>query len=174
MKAEVFFESFDMEGLLQRFGKKIPGIGIMGRTFVKHPKNLESFALPIARKLVKDKGFDVEIKSITVDADGPVVKGMAVELGHIDYAQVGVAALPVAKALFEKKAPEHVMLKALDILGADAPALVKAAASSVSDAKKEKLICLFAEEYGDLAAEKGNALLEKKNLPIRLSGIAVH
>lgn len=174
MKADVFFESFDMEGLLQRFGKKIPGIGIMGRTFVKHPKNLENFALPIARKIIKDKGFDVELKSITVNADGPTVKGMTVELGHIDYAQTGVAALPIVKALFEKKKPDHVILKALNELDADAPALIKAAAASVSDAKKEKLISLFAAEYGDMMAEKANGLLEKKRLPVKISGVAVN
>ena len=173
MKAEVFFESFDMEGLLQRFGKKIPGIGFMGKTFVKHPKNLESFALPIAKKVVKDKGFDVEIKSITVDADGPTVKGIAVELGHIDYAQVSVAALPIIRELLEKKKPDHVILKALTILDADAPALARATASTVSDAKKERLICLMAEEYSDLLAAKGNGLLEKKRLPVKLSGVSV-
>ena len=173
MKATVTFASFDMEALLQRFGKKIPGIGLMGRTFVKHPKNLETFALPIARKALKDKGFDVELKSITLDADGAEVKGISAEFGHIDYAQVGVAALPLIKGLFEKKKPDHVALKALDVLGADAPALVRAAAATVSDAKKEKLICLLAGEYGPVLAEKGNAALEKKRLPVKVSGITV-
>lgn len=173
MKADVFFESFDMEGILQRLGKKIPGIGIMGRTFVKHPKNLEGFLLPIAKKILKDKGFDVELKSITVNADGADVKGMTIELGHIDYAQNGIAALPIINELLKKKKPDHVMLKAIDVLDADAPALIKATASSVSDAKKEKLICLIAEEYGDLLAAKGNGLLEKKQMPVKISGIAV-
>lgn len=173
MKAEIFFESFDMEALMERFGKKIPGIGLMGKTFVKHPKNLESFALPIAKKIIKDKGFDVELKSIGIHADGSVVKSVSAEFGHINYAQVGVAALPIVKKLFEKKKPDHAALKALDLLDADAPALIRAGAAAVSDQKKEALISLLAEEYGTAITKKGNDLLEKKRLPVKLSGISV-
>ena len=174
MKADVFFESFDMEALLQRFGKKIPGIGLMGRTFVKHPKNLETFALPIVKKMIKDKGFDVEVKSITINAEGSDVKGVSVEFGHIDYAQTAVAALPLIKSLIAKKAPEHAALKALDIVDGDAPALIRAVCASVSDGKKEKLAALAVTEYGGLLVKKGNGFLEKKRLPVKIAGVALN
>ena len=173
MKAEIVFESLDMAAMMDRFGKKIPGIGLIGKTFVKNPKNLETFALPAVKKILKDKKLDVEVKKITINANGPAVESVIAEFGRIDYAGVGVAALPIAGSLLKKKNPEHPVLKLMDVLGTDAESLVRTGASNVSDAKKELLLKTAVEEYQTPIVEKINGLIKKKKLPAAVSAVRI-
>lgn len=171
MKAEIVFESFDMAGIMDIFGKKIPGLGFFGKTFVKNPKNLESFALPAVKKILKDKNIDVEVTKITINADGPNVQGVAMELGRINYASVGTAALPMLEDILKKKKPESPILKMMDILGSDSETLVRSFAANVSDAKKERLIETAVTEFQPQICEKFNGFIAKKKLPVKVAAV---
>ncbi len=173
MKTEIVFESFDMAAMMERFGKKIPGLGLIGKTFVKNPKNLETFALPAVKKILKDKNLDVEVKKITINADGPAVRSVETEFGRIDYANLGAAALPLAEELLKKKKPESPALKLLEILGDDAETLIRSGAANVSDAKKELLLKTAAAEFQPQICDKLNGVLAKKKLPAKVAAVRV-
>ena len=173
MKAEIVFETLDMAAMMDRFGKKIPGLGLFGKTLVKNPKNLETFALPAVKKILKDKKLDVEVKKITINAEGSSVSSVSAEFGQIDYAGVGVAALPMIGELLQKKKPEHPVLKLLDVLGPDAQTLIRTGAANVSDAKKELLLKTAVTEYQSLLVEKLNGLIAKKKLPAEVAAVRI-
>lgn len=173
MKAEIVFETFDMAAIMDTFGKKIPGLGLFGKTFVKNPKNLETFALPAVKKMLKDKNLDMELKKITINADGSDVRGVSFEFGLIDYAGVCAAALPMLVDTLQKKKPESLALKSLEILGPDTETLVRLAAANVSDAKKERLLQSAVAGYQPQILEKLNGALSKNQLPASVGAVKI-
>ena len=190
MEAKILFSAFDTQAILARFGKKLPGAGLLGKTLLKHPKKLGDLALPVARKMIKDNGFDMEWNNITVEAEDAAVKSVTVGIGRIDYAQVGVAALPLAQKLLHREiAPEDVLDalnkvelpdceafdKAKEAVAAesDVPAMIRAAVGAVSDAEKPELVKQFLAAYQEKLCEKGNSLLQKKHLAATVSSVDV-
>ena len=191
MDAKILFSSFDTQAILARFGKKLPGTGLLGKTLLKHPKKLGDLALPIAKKLIKDNGFDMELNSITVDAEDAAVKSVTVGLGKINYAQVGVAALPLAQKLLHKEITPQDVLDALEKVDlpdseafakakeaasaeSDVPAMIRAAAGAVSDAEKPELAKQLLAAYQEKLCEKGNSLLQKKHLAASISAVDIN
>lgn len=191
MDAKILFSSFDTQSILARFGKKLPGAGLLGKTLLKHPKKLGDLALPFAKKIIKDRGFDMELNSITVDAEDAAVKSVTVGFGKINYAQVGVAALPLAQKLLHKKiTPQDVQdaLEKVDLPGSEAfakakeaaaaesdvPAMIRAAVGAVSDAEKPELAKQFLAAYQEKLCEKGNSLLQKKHLAATVSAVDIN
>ena len=190
MDAKILFSSFDTQSMLAKFGKKLPGAGLLGKTLLKHPKKLGDLALPIAKKLIKDNGFDMELNSITVDAEDAAVKSVTVGLGKINYAQVGVAALPLAQKLLHKEITPQDVLDALEKVDlpdseafakakeaasaeSDVPAMIRAAAGAVSDAEKPELVKQLLAAYQEKLCEKGNSLLQKKHLAASVSAVDI-
>ena len=190
MRAEISFSSFDTEALLARFGKKIPGAGLLGKTLLKHPKKLGDLALPLAKKIIKDKGFDMDLTGITVNAENAVVKSVVVDIARINYAQVGVAALPMAAQFLHREPTAEDVTEAMDkvdlpddeALAAvkeavtaqnDVPAMIRAGAGAVSDDEKLTLAKNLLTAYQEKLCEKGNELLAKKRLPATVSAVTL-
>ena len=191
MDAKILFSSFDTQAILARFGKKLPGAGLLGKTLLKHPKKLGDLALPFAKKLIKDRNFDMELNSITVDAEDAAVKSVTVGFGKINYAQVGVAALPLAQRLLHKEITPQDVLDALEKVDlpdseafakakeaasaeSDVPAMIRAAAGAVSDAEKPELAKQLLAAYQEKLCEKGNSLLQKKHLAASISAVDIN
>ncbi len=188
MKTEILFASFDTEGLLARFGKKIPGAGLLGKTLLKHPKKLGDLALPLAKKIIRDKGFDMELDSITVNADNAVVKSVVVDVARINYAQVGAAALPMAEQFLHRPLTAQDVVDAMEKIDlpdneafakvkaaaaaqTDVPAMIRAGAAAISDAEKLALAKAFLTAYQGKLCELGNGLLGKKRLPATVAAV---
>ena len=191
MKAEVLFSSFDTQALLARFGKKIPGVGLMGKTLLKHPKKLGDLGLPLARKLIKDHHLEMELGGIDVQAENAVVKSVSVDVTRINYAQVGVALLPVLQnrlrrtitpqdvtdALEKVELPDNGSLdkvKAAVAAQSDVPNMIRAAADSLSDSEKLALAKAFVSAYQEKLCEKGNSLLTKKGLAAKIAAVRLN
>ena len=190
MEAKILFSAFDTQSILAKFGKKLPGAGLLGKTLLKHPKKLGDLALPVAKKMIKDHGFDMELNSITVDAEDAAVKSVTVGLGKIDYAQVGIAALPLAQKLLHREITPEDVVDALDKVDlpdceaferareaaaaeSDVPAMIRAAVGAVSDAEKPELAKQFLAAYQEKLCKKGNSLLEKKHLAAAVSSVEI-
>lgn len=190
MKTEIRFAFFDTEALLARFGKKIPGAGLLGKTLLKHPKKLGDLVLPLAKKIIKDKGFDIELDSITVNADNAVVKSVEVNITRINYAQVGEAALPLAEHFLHRELTAQDVTDALDKIDlpdneafakvkaavaaqGDVSAMISAGAAAVSDAEKLALAKAFLAAYQDKLCKLGNGMLEKKRLSAAVSSVTL-
>ena len=190
MKTEILFSAFDTEALLARFGKKIPGAGLLGKTLLKHPKKLGDLALPLAKKIIRDKGFDMELTGITVNADNAVVKSVVVDVARINYAQVGVAALPMVKQFLHRDLTAQDVKAAMEKLDLpdneafakvkeaassqdDVPSMIRAAAGAIGDAEKLTLAKALLTAYQDKLCELGNSLLAKKRLPATVSSVTL-
>ena len=190
MKTEIIFSSFDTEALLARFGKKIPGAGLLGKTLLKHPKKLGDLALPLAKKIIKDKGFDMDLRGITVNADNAVVKSVVVDVARINYAQVGVAALPMAEQFLHRAPTVQDVTDAMEKVDLpdneafarvkeavaaqnDVPAMIRAGAAAISDAEKLTLAQALLTAYQDKLCEAGNDLLAKKRLPATVCAVTL-
>ena len=188
MRAEVFFSTFDTAALMDRFGKKIPGFGLIGKTMLKHPKKLGDFALPLAKKLIKDRGFDMDLTAITVNAEDAVVKSVSVDVARVNYAQVATAALPLAQRFLHREPTAQDVTDAMEKLDlpdneafakvkeavagqTDVPSMIRAALSAVSDAEKLELAKAFLAAYQDKLCEKGNGLLAKKHLSATVASV---
>ena len=191
MKAEVLFSSFDTAALLDRFGKKIPGGALIGKALLKHPKKLGDMALPLAKKFIKDNGLDMDLTGINVNADGAAVKSVAVDVDRVDYAQVGVAALPLAEKYLHRPVTAEDVTGALEKLDlpdndalakvkeavagqTDVPAMIRAAAASLSDGEKLALAKALLSAYQEKLCEKGNGLLSKKRLGAVISAVTLN
>ena len=191
MKAEVLFATFDTAALLDRFGKKIPGAGLLGKTLLKHPKKLGDLALPLTKKFIKDYGFDMELNSISVNAEDAAVKSVSVEVSRINYAQVGAAALPLAKRFLRRDVTaEDVngLLEKIDLPDSDALAkvkaavegktdvaeLIRAAAAALNDDETRALANALLGAYQEKLCEKGNCLLQKKRLSATISSVTLN
>ena len=191
MKAEVLFSTFDTAALLDRFGKKIPGAGLLGKTLLKHPKKLGDLALPLAKKFIKDHGFDMELNSIAVNAEDTAVRSVSVEVTRVNFAQVGAAALPLAKKFLHRDVTaEDVtgLLEKIDLPDSDALAKVKAAvegktdvtemiraaAAALNDDEKLALAKAVLGTYQEKLCEKGNGLLQKKKLAATISSVTLN
>ena len=188
MKAEIFFSTFDTAALLARFGKKIPGAGLLGKTMLKHPKKLGDLALPLAKKVIRDKGFDMDLTAITVNAEDAAVKSVSVDVARVNYAQVGVAALPLAERFLHRAPTAQDVTDAMEKLDlpdseafakvkeavsgkTDVADMIRAGAAAISDAEKLELAKAFLTAYQDKLCEKGNGLLAKKRLPATVASV---
>ena len=188
MKAEVFFATFDTAALLDRFGKKIPGFGLLGKTMLKHPKKLGDFALPLAKKIIKEKGFDMDLSAITVNAEDAVVKSVSVDVARVNYAQVATAALPLAKRFLHREPTAQDVTDAMEKLDlpdneafakvkeavagkTDVADMIRAALSALSDGEKLELAKAVLSAYQDKLCGLGNGLLAKKHLPATVSSV---
>ena len=190
MDAKILFSAFDTQAILDRFGKKLPGAGLLGKTLLKHPKKLGDLALPLAKKMIKDNGFDMELNGITVEAEDAAVKSVTASFGRINYAQVGVAALPLAQKLLHREITPEDVREALEkaelpdseafarakeaaAAESDVPAMIRAAAGAVSDAEKPELAKQLLAAYQEKLCEKGNSLLQKKRLAASVCAVTV-
>ncbi len=190
MKTEILFSTFNTEALLARFGKKIPGAGLLGKTLLKHPKKLGDLALPLAKKFIRDKGFDMDLRGITVNADNAVVKSVVVDVARINYAQVAAAALPMAAQFLHREPTAQDVTEAMEKIDlpdnealakvkeavaaeSDVPAMIRAGAAAITDAEKLTLAKALLAAYQDKLCEKGNGLLAKKRLPATVSAVTL-
>ena len=185
MKAEVLFATFDTAALLDRFGKKIPGAGLLGKTLLKHPKKLGDLALPLAKKFIKDHGFDMELNSIAVNAEDTAVRSVSVEVTRVNFAQVGAAALPLAKKFLHRDvtAEDVTGLLENDALAkvkaavegkTDVTEMIRAAAAALNDDEKLALAKAVLGAYQEKLCEKGNGLLQKKKLSATISSVTLN
>ena len=187
MKAEVLFSSFDTAALLDRFGKKIPGGALLGKTLLKHPKKLGDIALPLAKKLIKDHGFDMDL---TVNAENAAVRSVTVDVDRVNYEQVGVAALPLAERFLHRAPTAEDVTGALEKIDlpdneafakvkeavsgqTDVPAMIRAAAT-LTDGEKLSVAKALLSAYQEKLCEKGNGLLSKKRLGAVISSITLN
>ena len=190
MRAEVFFSTFNTAALLDRFGKKIPGFGLLGKTMLKHPKKLGDFALPLAKKIIKDKGFDMDLTGITVNAENAAVTSVSVDVARVNYAQVGVAALPLAERFLHRAPTAQDVTDAMEKLDlpdneafakvkeavagkTDVADMILAGAAVLSDAEKLALAKAVLAAYQDKLCEMGNGLLAKKGLPATVASVTL-
>ena len=190
MNAEVIFSAFDTQSILARFGKKLPGAGLLGKTLLKHPKKLGDLALPLAKKIIKDRGFDMELNGITVAAEDAAVKSVTASFGKINYAQVGAAALPIAQKLLHKDITPQAVLDALEKVElpdseafarakeavsaqSDVPAMIRAAVDAVGEADVPALAGQLLAAYQEKLCEKGNGLLMRKKISATVSALRI-